>query len=32
MAGGYGHLSYRIFSWQPIPADRAVRVDLERLD
>jgi anaerobic selenocysteine-containing dehydrogenase len=31
MAGGYGHLKYRLFSWQPIPADRAVRVDLEKL-
>jgi DMSO reductase family type II enzyme molybdopterin subunit len=28
-AGGYGHLQYRPFSWQPIPADRAVRVDVE---
>jgi anaerobic selenocysteine-containing dehydrogenase len=31
-AGGYGHLKYRLFSWQPIPADRAVRVDVEKLD
>ena len=31
MAGGYGHLRYRAFSWQPIPADRAVRVDLEKV-
>jgi len=30
-AGGYGHLKYRLFSWQPIPADRAVRVDVEKL-
>ncbi|MEE8385074.1 MAG: molybdopterin-dependent oxidoreductase, partial [Dehalococcoidia bacterium] len=30
-AGGYGHLKYRLFSWQPIPADRAVRVDLEKV-
>jgi len=30
-AGGYGHLSYRILSWQPIPADRAVRVDVEKV-
>ncbi len=29
-AGGYGHLKYRLFSWQPIPADRGVRVDVER--
>ncbi len=28
-AGGYGHLTYRPLSWQPIPADRAVRVDIE---
>ena len=28
---GYGHLKYRLFSWQPIPADRAVRVDIEKL-
>jgi len=31
LAGGYGHLKYRIFSWQPIPADRAVRVDVEKV-
>jgi anaerobic selenocysteine-containing dehydrogenase len=30
-ASGYGHLKYRIFSWQPIPADRAVRVDVEKV-
>jgi hypothetical protein len=30
-AGGYGHLKYRPLSWQPIPADRAVRVDLEKV-
>jgi DMSO reductase family type II enzyme molybdopterin subunit len=30
-AAGYGHLDYRILSWQPIPADRAVRVDVETL-
>jgi DMSO reductase family type II enzyme molybdopterin subunit len=30
-AGGYGHLKYRLFSWQPIPADRAVRVDVEKM-
>jgi anaerobic selenocysteine-containing dehydrogenase len=27
----YGHLTYRPLSWQPIPADRAVRVDIEKL-
>ncbi len=31
MAGGYGHLEYRIFSWQPIPSDRAVRVDVDKV-
>ncbi len=30
-AGGYGHLTYRPTSWQPIPADRAVRVDVEKV-
>jgi hypothetical protein len=30
-AGGYGQLKYRVLSWQPIPADRAVRVDVEKL-
>jgi hypothetical protein len=29
-AAGYGHLAYRPLSWQPIPADRAVRVDVEK--
>ena len=29
--GDYGHLKYRAFSWQPIPADRAVRVDVEKI-
>jgi hypothetical protein len=28
-AGGYGHLRYRGWQWQPIPSDRAVRVDME---
>ena len=27
LAGGYGHLRYRALHWQPIPIDRAVRVD-----
>jgi nitrate reductase alpha subunit len=31
MVGNYGHLTYRVFSWQPIPADRAVRVDVEKV-
>ena len=30
-AAGYGHLGYRILSWQPIPADRGVRVDVEKI-
>lgn len=30
LVGNYGHLKYRLFSWQPIPADRAVRVDVEK--
>jgi anaerobic selenocysteine-containing dehydrogenase len=30
-ASGYGHLKYRILSWQPIPADRGVRVDVEKV-
>ncbi|MCK6556049.1 molybdopterin-dependent oxidoreductase [Candidatus Binatia bacterium] len=32
LVGKYGHLTYRLFSWQPIPADRAVKVDVERVD
>jgi anaerobic selenocysteine-containing dehydrogenase len=31
LVGNYGHLKYRAFSWQPIPADRAVRVDVEKV-
>jgi hypothetical protein len=31
MAAGYGHLNYRMFSWQPIPCDRAVTVDVKRV-
>ena len=30
LVGGYGHLQYRPLAWQPIPADRAVRVDVEK--
>jgi DMSO reductase family type II enzyme molybdopterin subunit len=30
--GDYGHLKYRVLGWQPIPADRAVRVDVEKLN
>jgi DMSO reductase family type II enzyme molybdopterin subunit len=29
LAGGYGHLQYRVIHWQPVPIDRAVRVDVE---
>jgi len=32
LVGNYGHLKYRMFSWQPIPADRAVHVDVEKVD
>jgi anaerobic selenocysteine-containing dehydrogenase len=32
LAGGYGHINYRILSWQPIPADRAVRVDVQKVN
>jgi len=31
LAAGYGHLKYRVFSWQPVPTDRAVRVDVQKL-
>jgi DMSO reductase family type II enzyme molybdopterin subunit len=31
LVSNYGHLKYRLFSWQPIPADRAVRVDIQRI-
>jgi hypothetical protein len=27
-AGGYGHLRYRALHWQPMPVDRAVRVEV----
>jgi DMSO reductase family type II enzyme molybdopterin subunit len=32
LAGGYGHLHYWVLQWQPTPADRAVRVDIERAE
>jgi anaerobic selenocysteine-containing dehydrogenase len=32
LAGGYGHLQYRPLAWQPIPVDRAVGVDVERVE
>lgn len=28
LAGGYGHLKYRAWHWQPVPTDRGVRVDI----
>jgi DMSO reductase family type II enzyme molybdopterin subunit len=31
MAGGYGHLKYRLWHWQPIPVDRGIGVDVEKL-
>jgi DMSO reductase family type II enzyme molybdopterin subunit len=31
LVGNYGQLKYRLFSWQPIPADRAVRVDIQKI-
>jgi DMSO reductase family type II enzyme molybdopterin subunit len=31
LVGNYGHLKYRMLSWQPIPADRAVRVDVQKV-
>jgi DMSO reductase family type II enzyme molybdopterin subunit len=30
LAGGYGHLRYRPGMWQPVPVDRATRVEFER--
>jgi anaerobic selenocysteine-containing dehydrogenase len=32
LAGGYGHLRYWPFMWQPSPADRATRVEVTRAD
>ena len=29
--GNYGHLKYRMFSWQPVPVDRPVRVDVQKI-
>ena len=31
LAAGYGHLQYRPLAWQPVPVDRAIGVDVERL-
>ena len=30
MAGGYGHLKYRPWHWQPVPTDRGVMVDVAK--
>jgi DMSO reductase family type II enzyme molybdopterin subunit len=32
MAGGYGHLRYWPIQWQPTPVDRAVRVDVAKIE
>lgn len=32
MVGKYGHLRYLPFGWQPVPADRAISVDIEIAD
>jgi nitrate reductase alpha subunit len=32
MAGGYGHLRYSPIQWQPAPSDRAIHVDVKKLD
>jgi DMSO reductase family type II enzyme molybdopterin subunit len=31
-AGGYGHLRYWPFQWQPVPFDRGVRVNVSKID
>ncbi|TAK57974.1 MAG: hypothetical protein EPO22_11555 [Dehalococcoidia bacterium] len=31
-AGGYGHLRYWQFEWQPVPNDRAISVEAERAE
>lgn len=31
LASGYGHLVYRVFAWQPVPTDRAVRIDVRKV-
>jgi nitrate reductase alpha subunit len=30
-AGGYGHLRYRGIHWQPVPVDRAIRLDVRKI-
>ena len=31
LAGGYGHLQYRSIHWQPVPIDRAIHVEVEKV-
>ena len=31
-AGGYGHLRYRGIHWQPVPIDRAIRLDVRKIE
>ena len=31
LAAGYGHLKYRPWHWQPVPVDRGIGVDVEKL-
>ena len=31
LAAGYGHLKYRPWHWQPVPVDRGVGVDIEKV-
>lgn len=32
LAAGYGHLKYRPLHWQPVPVDRGIAVDVEKLE
>ena len=32
LAGGYGHFRFRPLCWQPVPIDRAVRLEVERAE
>jgi DMSO reductase family type II enzyme molybdopterin subunit len=31
LAGGYGHLRFRPMCWQPVPSDRLVRLEVEKV-
>jgi len=31
LAGGYGHLRYSTIHWQPVPIDRAIKVQVEKV-